>query len=126
MDMKQPVARANSGSAEAAALMPAVDVLEDENGITVKADLPGVSKDTLSVRVDGETLTIEGVVNLDEAQHLEPVYAEVRLAQFKRSFALSRDLDTSRIDAAMKDGVLKLRVPKLEQAKPRRIAVRAE
>ena len=124
MDMKQPVARADSGSAEAAALMPAVDVLEDENGITVKADLPGVSKDTLSVRVDGETLTIEGIVNLGEAQHLESVYAEVRLAQFRRSFALSRDLDTSRIDAAMKDGVLKLRVPKLEQAKPRRIQVK--
>ena len=125
MDMKQTGARDDSRSAETAALIPAVDVLEDEQGITVKADLPGVSKDNLSVRVDGETLTIEGVVNLGEAQHLEQVYAEVRHAQFKRSFALSRDLDTSKIDAAMKDGVLKLRVPKLEQAKPRRIAVRA-
>ena len=100
--------------------------MEDEGGITLKADLPGVSRDALSVRVDGETLTSEGAVSLGETRLLEAVYAEVRVAQFKRTFALSRDLDTSKIDAAIKDGVLKVRVPKLEQAKPRRIAVRAE
>jgi HSP20 family molecular chaperone IbpA len=65
-------------------------------------------------------------VNLGEAQSLDAVYAEVRVAHYKRSFVLSRDLDTSKIDAAMKDGVLTVKVPKLEQAKPRRIAVRAE
>jgi HSP20 family protein len=54
------------------------------------------------------------------------VYAEVRLAHFRRSFVLSRDLDTERIDAALKDGVLTLSVPKLEKAKPRRVAVRPE
>ena len=126
MDMKQPAARPESASTEGAALIPPVDVVEDEGGITLKADLPGVSRDALSVRVDGETLTIEGAVSLGETRLLEAVYAEVRVAQFKRTFAHSRDLDTSKIDAAIKDGVLKVRVPKLEQAKPRRIAVRAE
>jgi HSP20 family molecular chaperone IbpA len=113
-------------AAAAQALVPAVDVIENESGITVRADLPGVSKDGLSIRVDGETLTLEGQVSLGEAHQLEAVYAEVRSAQYKRTFVLSRDLDTSKIDAAMKNGVLTLRVPKLEQAKPRRIAVRAE
>jgi HSP20 family molecular chaperone IbpA len=125
MDMTRPNAQRDSNVAEPA-LVPPVDVLENEAGITVKADLPGVSKESLSIRVDGETLAIEGKVSLGEADNLEAVYAEVRTAQYKRSFVLSRDLDTSRIDATMKNGVLTLTVPKLEQAKPRRIAVRAE
>jgi HSP20 family molecular chaperone IbpA len=125
MDMTRPNTPRDSAAAETA-LVPAVDVIENEAGITVKADLPGVSKESLSIRVDGETLTIEAQVGLGEAANLEAVYAEVRNAQYKRSFVLSRDLDTSRIDAAVKNGVLTLMVPKLEQAKPRRIPVRAE
>lgn len=130
MDMTQPNAtntnRENTSAAELPAMVPAVDVLENEGGITVKADLPGVSRETLQIRVDGETLTIEGQVSLGGVQDLEPVYAEIRTAQYKRSFVLSRDLDTSKIDATMKNGVLTLTVPKLERAKPRRVPVRAE
>ncbi len=113
-------------SAELPALAPAVDVIEDEHGITLRADLAGVAKENLNVRVDGETLTVEGSVNLGESNALTGVYAEVRYAKYRRSFVLSRDLDTSSIDASMRDGVLQLRVPKREQAKPRRIQVRSE
>lgn len=126
MDMTQPDAKRQTATADAPAMIPAVDVLENEAGITVKADLPGVSKENLHIRVDGETLTIEGQVNLGGVKGLEPVYAEVRTAQYRRSFVLSRDLDTSKIDASMKNGVLTLTVAKLEQAKPRRIPVRME
>jgi len=126
MDMTQPNAKRETAAADAPAMIPAVDVLENEAGITVKADLPGVSKEDLHIRVDGETLTIEGQVNLGGMSGLEPVYAEVRTAQYRRSFVLSRDLDTSKIDASMKNGVLTLTVAKLEQAKPRRIPVRVE
>jgi HSP20 family protein len=127
MDMTQPnTNRETNAAADAPAMVPAVDVLENEGGITVKADLPGVSRDNLQIRVDGETLTIEGQVNLGDVKDLEAVYAEIRTAHYKRSFVLSRDLDTSKIDASMKNGVLTLTMPKLEQAKPRRIPVRAE
>ena len=126
MDMTQDNLKRESPAAETPAMVPAVDVLENEAGIIVKADLPGVAREGLNIRVDGETLTIEGQVNLGDVQALEPVYAEIRTAQYKRSFVLSRDLDTSKIDATMKNGVLTLTVPKLEQAKPRRIAVRVE
>jgi HSP20 family protein len=127
MDMTQPnTNREATAAAEAPVMVPAVDVLENESGITLKADLPGVSRDDLHIRVDGETLTVEGQVNLGDVKQLQAVYAEVRTAQYKRSFVLSRDLDTSKIDASMKNGVLTLTMPKLEQAKPRRIAVRAE
>jgi len=123
--MKTTAAADREAAGEASALLPPVDIVEDENGITLKADLPGVSKENLSIRVDGDTLTIEGGVSLGESQRLEAVYAEVGVARYRRSFVLGRDLDTEGIDAAIRQGVLTLRVPKREQAKPRGIAVKA-
>ena len=108
-----------------APLVPPVDIVEDKDGITLRADLPGVSKENLAIGVDGDNLTIEGTVSLGETAQLQPVYAEVRVAQYKRTFVLSRDLDTTGIDAALANGVLTLRIPKGEQAKPRRIEVKA-
>jgi len=128
MDMNQSALDRESKAAEAAkqdlpALTPPVDVFEDANGITLKADLAGVSRESLSVRVEGDQLILEGSVSLGESEKLEPVYAEVRVARYRRTFALSRDLDTAKIEARMKNGVLTLHVPKAEQAKPRRIPV---
>jgi HSP20 family molecular chaperone IbpA len=64
-------------------------------------------------------------VSLGETANLKPVYAEVRVAQYKRSFVLSRDLDTEKVEASLVNGVLTLRIPKREQARPRRIEVKA-
>jgi HSP20 family molecular chaperone IbpA len=110
----------------APALLPPVDVFEDASGITLLADLPGVNRDDLAIGVDGRSLTIEAPVRLGESESLQSVYTEVRANHYRRSFELSADLDTARIDAGLKDGVLTLRIPKLEQAKPRRIDVRVE
>ena len=126
MDMKRTDVDRQGNGSDAPALVPPVDIVEDGNGITLKADLPGVSKESLSIQVDGETLTVEGAVALGESKALRALYAEVRVARYRRSFVLGRDLDTERIEAAMRNGVLTLHVPKREQAKPRRIAVRAE
>ena len=93
---------------------------------TPTADLPGVTKEDLTIRIEGGALTIEAPLALGESQNLNAVYSETRSAHYKRSFTLSRELDTTKIDAALKDGVLKLHVPKLEHAKPRRIEVRTE
>jgi HSP20 family molecular chaperone IbpA len=112
--------------AQAPAMLPAVDVIEDADGITLRADLPGVSREDLSINVDGETLTIEGQMRLGESARTDGVYAELRHSQFRRSFVLSRELDSSRINAAMRNGVLTLTLPRLEQAKPRRIQVSAD
>lgn len=105
------------------AMVPRVDVLEDQTGITLLADLPGVSKDQLELKVDGDTLLIEGTVGALTQEGLEPTYAEVRLPLYRRSFTLSRELDTSRIEANLKNGVLNLRIPKQQHAQPRRIQV---
>jgi HSP20 family protein len=110
---------------EARAMLPRVDVLEDDTGITLLADLPGVPKDQLELKVDGDTLLIEGTVTPQTPERLEPVYAEVRVPRYRRVFTLSRELDPGRIEANLKDGVLKLRIPKQEHAQPRRIQVQA-
>ena len=105
------------------AVLPAVDVFEDESGITLLADMPGVSKEKLELKVEGDTLLIEGGVQTQTPDGLEAVYAEVRIPRYRRSFMLSRELDTTRIEANLKDGVLTLRMPKQAHAQPRRIAV---
>lgn len=115
----------NQNQREVRTMLPPVDVMEDEGGITLLADLPGASKEQLSIRVDGDALTIEAPIELGELEQLEPVYAEIRSGRWRRSFTLSRELDSTRVEAALKDGVLTLHVPKLEHAKPRRIEVRA-
>jgi HSP20 family molecular chaperone IbpA len=105
-------------------LLPPVDITEDASGITLTADLPGVDRDELSIGVDGRTLTLDAPLRLGEANSLVSVYAEVRANRYRRSFELSSELDTTQIDASLKDGVLTLRLPKIEQAKPRRVEVK--
>ena len=104
---------------------PAIDVFEDAGGITLLADMPGVSRENLDVRLDGETLTVEGALDLDLPQDMRAVWAEVQAPKFRRAFTLSRELDVGRIEANLKDGVLRLRVPKMAHAQPRRIEVSA-
>lgn len=126
MDMTQKgLKREANETRQAAPLVPAVDIWEDAEGIVVKADLPGVSKESLSIGVDGETLTIEGGMTLGEPAKLQDVYAEVRVAQYRRSFILGRDLDSEKIAASFANGVLELRIPRSESARPRRVAVQA-
>lgn len=105
-------------------MTPRVDVLEDGTGITLIADLPGVSREALDIHVEGDSLTIEGQVSPATPEAMEATYAEVRVPRYRRMFTLSRELDGSRIEAQLKDGVLRLRIPKQEHAQPRRVQVK--
>ncbi|HZY20558.1 MAG TPA: Hsp20/alpha crystallin family protein [Ramlibacter sp.] len=113
-----------AGASGAPHRVPPVDVFEDESGITLLADLPGVSRDRLSVRVDGDSLTIEGTAEVTGPREMELVYGDAQPPVWRRAFTLSRELDAGRIEAQLKDGVLRLTVPKAEEARPRRIEVR--
>ncbi|RSZ40044.1 Hsp20/alpha crystallin family protein [Variovorax beijingensis] len=108
-----------------AALTPPVDVVEDSGGITLFADLPGVSRDKLSLQVASDTLTIEAESGLSVPEGLESSHTEVSLGRFRRVFTLSKELDTNAISAELSQGVLKLRIPKAEHAQPRRIEIQA-
>jgi len=124
-DDKQALQATGSDRESQRAVLPRVDVFENESGITLLADLPGVPKDKLEIRVEGDTLWVEGTVEPQTPEGLEAVYAEVRVPRFRRSFTLSRELDSSKVDANLKDGVLTLRIPKQAHAQPRRIEVRS-
>lgn len=109
---------------EGATMTPAVDVIEDASGITLYADLPGVPKDKLSVRVEADSLTIEGEVALLLASDLEASHVEVQLPRYQRTFTLGQELDREKAAAEFRHGVLKLHIPKAEHAKPRKIEVK--
>ena len=127
MTNNKQVARTGAGDEkeQPRAVLPAVDVFEDGSGITLLADMPGVPKDQLELKIEGESLLIEGDVQSLTPDGLEAIYAEVRVPRYRRSFTLSRELDTARIEANLKDGVLRLRIPKQAHAQPRRISVSA-
>ena len=112
-------------TAKERAVVPAVDVVEDETGITLYADMPGVSRERLDIRVEGDDLFIEGAVQPQTPAGMEAIYAELRVPRFRRTFTLSRELDSTKVDANLKDGVLTLRIPKQLHAQPRRITVNA-
>jgi HSP20 family protein len=113
----------NAPTVPTTALLPAVDIVENDMGITLLADMPGVSKDRLSVKVDGDNLTIEGSAQVAVPEKLELLHSEIRNPYFRRSFTLSRELDPAKIEANLRDGVLRLHIPKAEEARPRRIEV---
>jgi HSP20 family molecular chaperone IbpA len=122
-DNKQVTTRTGADRDQQRAVPPAVDVFEDTTGITLLADMPGVPKDQLELKIEGDALLIEGGVQQPTPDGLEAVYAKVRVPRYRRSFTLSRELDTTGIDANLKDGLLTVRIPKQAQAQPRRIAV---
>ena len=125
MSHNKQISPASAEQDQQRAVLPAVDVFEDAAGITLLADMPGVPKDQLELKIEGDALLIEGGVRPLTPEGLEAVYAEVRVPRYRRSFTLSRELDAGRIEATLKDGVLTLRIPKQAHAQPRRIAVTA-
>ncbi|MBK8385517.1 MAG: Hsp20/alpha crystallin family protein [Candidatus Accumulibacter propinquus] len=111
-------------TADEAALLPPVDVVEDASGITLYADLPGVPKEKLNLHVEADTLTIEGEIDLEMPGGMEASHAEVSLPRYRRVFTLSKELDASKVSAEFRNGVLKLAIPKAEHAQPRKVEVK--
>ena len=106
-----------------AQIRPPVDIWEDKDGITLCADMPGVSKDRLNLRIDGNNLIVEGQVQFELPESAEALYADVRSSLYRRSFSLSGELETGKIEASLKDGVLTVRIPKRAELRPRKIEV---
>jgi HSP20 family molecular chaperone IbpA len=109
-----------------AAIQPPVDIYEDAGGITLLADMPGVSKERLNIQVDKDTLLIEGEAKIDLPGGMQPLYADIRSTRYRRSFALSSELETDSIEASLKDGVLNLRILKRPESRVRKIEVRTD
>ncbi|KXV14475.1 heat-shock protein [Caballeronia megalochromosomata] len=119
------VARKNEDAVRRATVTPAVDIVEDSHGITLWADLPGVSREKLDVKVHDARLTIEAEAELPVPGAVRVHHAELRAPRFARAFTVSDDFDTAKIDANLTNGVLRLTIPRREEARPRRVEVRA-
>jgi HSP20 family molecular chaperone IbpA len=106
-------------------LTPPVDIFEDAAALTVLADMPGVAPGHLTIDLHEGVLTITGHAAAPEGANEVPVLHEYQAGTFQRSFTLSEAIDQERIEATLKNGVLRLRLPKAERAKPRQIAIEA-
>lgn len=103
---------------------PSVDVAESENEFTVYAELPGLNKEDIKVTLEDNMLTIEGErKRIEEKQDAQVRRSERFYGTFKRAFTLSSEIDTEKVSADYKDGILTLTLPKFEAAKPRQIDV---
>jgi HSP20 family molecular chaperone IbpA len=102
---------------------PRVDIYETDTAYVLLADMPGVATDGLDIETERDTLVIRGRVVRPEKL---PDYQEFELADYHRAFTLTEDLDTARITAALRDGVLRVEIPKSERTRPKKIPVRAE
>lgn len=111
---------------ETPALLPPVDVIEDNTGITLYADMPGVSRDRLHLRVDGDQLLLEGDVQFPVPEGVTVQHAEVQLSRYRRAFTLSKELDAEDVSAELSNGVLRVRIPKAAHAQPRKITVQVQ
>lgn len=103
--------------------VPDTDIVETDDALILVMDMPGVSRERVSIDLDQNVLTVEGRIDTDAYRELRPVYTEYSLGHFSRRFSISEDIDDSGITARINDGVLTLRLPKSEARKPRRIEV---
>jgi HSP20 family molecular chaperone IbpA len=105
---------------------PIADIVESEDKLILVADMPGVKHDGVDITLEQNVLTIYGHVEQPEFPGYSLTYSEYGIGSYKRVFALSNEIDGDGIQASVKNGVLKLILPKSERAMPRKIAVQAE
>jgi len=122
---KQEVAQPAEQTRPGIYFTPSVDIFETEKEITLLADMPGVRAEDLVIDLRDNTLTLEGGIAPVENAKEESIYEEYNTGRFYRQFSLSEMIDQSKIDAQLNDGVLRLSLPKVEKATPRKITVRA-
>jgi HSP20 family protein len=107
------------------AFVPRADIYETGEGITVVADMPGVDESSVDITLENNVLTIRGFVEPVEPEGRSLAYSEYRVGDYERAFSLSDQIDQDGIDALVKDGVLRMYLPKITEARRRAIAIRA-
>jgi HSP20 family protein len=123
VQQKREVEKGQEATRPTRAFMPNADIFETEDALTVVLEMPGVDRDNIN-SVENGVLTVEGTINFGKYEGLQPVYSQYNVGPFRRSFRISSRIDQENINAGMSDGVITLVLPKVEEAKPRRIEVR--
>jgi HSP20 family protein len=104
--------------------LPNADIYETQNELEVVLEMPGIGKGNVEIRVEDGVLHVHGRLDLSKYGGLQPLYTEYNVGHYARSFQLSSKIDQNKIAAEMNDGVLSLKLPKVEEAKPRTIQIR--
>ncbi len=121
---KQEVQATGESTRNVPVFVPAVDIYESENALTLVADMPGVPIESVDIDLDSDQLTMRGTIPTQEEKG-KVIFREYTAGDYYRQFTLSSDIDREEIQASMKDGVLKLVLPKAEAAKPRKITIQS-
>ena len=124
VQQKREVEKDQEATTPTRAFMPNADIFDTEDALTVVLEMPGVDRDNINISIENGVLTVEGKINFGKYEGLQPVYSEYNVGPYRRSFRISSRIDQDKISAEMRDGVIKLMLPKAEEAKPRRIEVR--
>ena len=104
--------------------VPTADIYETYDSLVVYLEMPGVNKERVSIRVEDGVLHVEGQLDFERYEGLRPLYTEYNVGHYSRNFRLPNQIDISKIEAQMKDGVLMVTLPKVEQARPRTIKIK--
>jgi HSP20 family protein len=121
---KRELDKKEEATAPGRVYLPTADIYESQDVLTVILEMPGVEKGNVEVRVEDGVLHVEGRLDLSKYQGLQPLYSEYNIGHYARSFHLTNKIDQAKIAAELKDGVLSLKLPKAEEAKPRTIKVK--
>lgn len=120
---KQEVAQQEEKTAPGRYYMPAADIFETDEALTLMLEMPGVTKNNVEVQIENDVLRVEGKIDYSAYKDIEPVYTEYNVGHYARAFTLSNKIDRDAIAARVEDGVLTLTLPKAKEALSRRIAI---
>ncbi len=123
VQQKRELDKKEEGTIPARLFVPTADIYETQDALKVVLEMPGVEKGNVDVHVEEGVLKVEGRLDLTKYKGLQPLYTEYNIGHYARSFRLSNKTNQDKIGAELKEGVLSLTLPKVEQAKPRTIQV---
>jgi HSP20 family protein len=120
---KKELAQKEEKTVPARYYVPNADIYETEDALFVVLEVPGVEKKDLEIRLENDVLRVEGRIDFNKYEGLDPLYTEYNVGHYARAFTLSRKIDQQQISAELEDGVLKLTLKKSQDAMPRRISI---
>jgi HSP20 family protein len=123
VQQKRELENKQEATTPARMFVPAADIYENQDALTVILEMPGVDRDHIDLRVEDGVLNVTGNLDFEKYKGLQPLYTEYNVGNYSRSFRLSSAIDQNKIKAELKDGVLTLGLPKAEKAKPKTIQV---
>ena len=123
VQQKREVDKTQEPTVPVRAFLPNADIYETEEALTIVLEMPGVAKENVEVNVENGVLTVEGRIDFNKYEGLQPVYGEYNIGPYRRSFRISNRINQDNIGAEMSDGVITLVLPKAEETRPRRIQV---